>query len=79
MSLRAEAEFDAWRGSLGEGRVQSHRIDVLSQRALARGLTAELGIDHESPQALVFTDGELSAHASHADLVQAWFRQKTGC
>ena len=48
-------------------------VDVLAERGLARGLTAALGITHESPQALLFEDGELLAHASHGVLTAAWF------
>ena len=37
----------------------------LAERALARGLTTELGIEHQSPQALWFAHGELVWHDSH--------------
>ena len=50
-------------------------IDVVAERELARGLTAELGIDHASPQALVFSSGELAAHDSHGALTAAWFAE----
>lgn len=49
------------------------RVDVLSDRALARGLTAELDVRHESPQALWFSAGELVAHESHGALTAAWY------
>lgn len=53
-------------------------VDVVAERTLARGLTAALGVQHESPQALVFVDGELVNHASHGVLVRAWFREHAG-
>ena len=52
-------------------------IDVIAEKPLARGLTAQLGIAHESPQALVFADGELAAHASHGTLTVDWFSGRT--
>jgi len=76
VSHRAEAEFEAWRGALGEGEVQTARVDVIEERPLARGLTSELGVAHQSPQALVFRGGELHAHASHGELVRGWFRDQ---
>ncbi len=51
-------------------------IDVIAQKPLARGLTAELGMRHESPQALVFRAGELSGHASHGTLTAEWFAEQ---
>lgn len=73
-SHRAEAEFERWLASLPDDRSLSvARIDVIAERPLARGLTAELGIAHESPQALWFEDGELAWHASHGTLTGARF------
>jgi bacillithiol system protein YtxJ len=43
-------------------------VDVIERRALARGLTAELKIVHQSPQALLFVGGELVWHGSHSDV-----------
>ena len=51
-------------------------IDVIAEKALARGLTAGLGIRHESPQALVFRGGELSGHASHDTITAQWFTEQ---
>ena len=51
---------------------------MIAERPLARGLTAALDVQHESPQALVFVGGELVVHASHGALVRAWFREHAG-
>ena len=51
-------------------------IDVIAEKALARGLTAGLGIRHESPQALVFHGGELSGHGAHGTLTAQWFAER---
>ena len=51
-------------------------VDVIAERPLARGLTAELGVEHASPQALWFADGELVGHDSHRTLTAEWFARK---
>lgn len=51
-------------------------IDVIAERSLARGLTAELGVQHESPQALWFRDGELAWHASHGAITAASLQEQ---
>ena len=74
VSHRAEAEFTAWVETLPEdSSVAIAVIDVIEQRELARGLTEALGIQHESPQALCFRQGELSWHDSHSALTRARF------
>lgn len=74
VSWRAEAELKAWREGLGEDAdLALLVIDVIAERPLARGLVAELGIAHESPQALWFAGGEVTRHGSHGDLTVAWF------
>lgn len=45
-------------------------VDVIEERPLARGLTALLGIQHESPQALWFRAGDLTWHASHGAITE---------
>lgn len=49
---------------------------MLAERALARGLTAELGLRHESPQVLWFAGGDCVWHASHGALTVDAFRQR---
>ena len=75
VSHRAEFEFKQFLKGLAEdddlGVVD---VDVIGEKPLARGLTAELGIRHESPQALWFRGGELVWHASHGELTAAAFR-----
>lgn len=72
--MRAEAELRAWReANQLEIDLALAVVDVLAERALARGLTAELGVRHDSPQALWFAGGELRAHDSHGALTGAWY------
>ena len=71
----AESEFDTWLNGLGaEAALGVARIDVIGERALARGLTKALGIRHESPQALWFAAGELTWSGSHSELTGDRFR-----
>lgn len=75
VSHRAEAEFDAWLDSLeASAEVSVARVNVITERTLARGLTAALDVRHESPQALWFQAGALAWHESHDALVADRFR-----
>ncbi|TDJ67743.1 MAG: bacillithiol system redox-active protein YtxJ [Planctomycetota bacterium] len=72
VSTRAEGQLERWLESLGEADdIAIARIDVIAERALARGLTRELGIEHQSPQALWFAHGELVWHDSHGAITVA--------
>lgn len=74
VSHRAEEELEAFLADLGATReLAVARIDVIDQRPLARGLTAELHVQHESPQALWFAAGELVWHGSHGALTRERF------
>jgi bacillithiol system protein YtxJ len=43
-------------------------VDVLSQRPLSQVVAVRLGIQHESPQAIVLRRGTPCWHASHYDV-----------
>jgi bacillithiol system protein YtxJ len=74
VSHRAEQELEAFLEGLDAAReLAVARIDVIEQRPLARGLTAELHVRHESPQALWFAAGELVWHGSHGALTHERF------
>ena len=75
ISHRAEAELRNYLGELdAEAELSLVSIDVIAKRPLARGLTAELDIQHESPQALWFAGGELTWHGSHGAVTAEQFR-----
>lgn len=40
-------------------------VDVIADRPVARGLAADCGVPHQSPQAILFRDGRAVWHASH--------------
>jgi bacillithiol system protein YtxJ len=46
-------------------------VDVLSQRPLSQGLEAMTGIQHESPQILVFRHGQPVWNGSHRRVTRA--------
>lgn len=74
VSHRAEAQYVQWKEALGAADdILVADIDVIAEKPLARGLTKQLGIDHQSPQALWFVKGELAWHGSHAELTLARF------
>ena len=43
-------------------------VDVIADRAVARGITGEGGVAHESPQAILLRGGEPVWSASHFDI-----------
>jgi bacillithiol system protein YtxJ len=54
-----------------------HLVSVRRQRALSRYIAERTGIEHQSPQILVLSQGKIVATASHADitaelLTSAW-------
>lgn len=76
VSHRAEWEFQSWLRKLApDAPVRTAMVDVIAERALARGLTAALGVQHESPQALWFEGGALKWHGSHGALTEARFAE----
>lgn len=40
-------------------------VDVIADRAVARGLAQECGVAHQSPQVILFKDGRPAWNASH--------------
>ncbi len=46
-------------------------IDVIGQRPLSLGVAERTGVIHESPQALVIRNGEVTWHASHGAITKA--------
>jgi len=40
-------------------------IDVIQNRSLSKQIAEDLGVKHESPQAILLCSGEVKEHASH--------------
>ena len=77
VSTRALAEWEAFQAAHPEA--QTLYVDVIAERATARGLAELCGIVHASPQAILFVDGEPRWDASHGgitaeSLARAWSR-----
>lgn len=43
-------------------------LDVVANRDVARKITADLGITHESPQVIIISDGEVVYQNSHMSI-----------
>ena len=50
-------------------------VDVIADRAVARGIADRCGVRHESPQAILFVDGKAVASASHDAITAAALAQ----
>jgi bacillithiol system protein YtxJ len=54
-------------------------IDVVMQRNLSLALAEEIGVHHESPQLILWNDGNVAAHTSHSgvteDTVEEWRKE----
>jgi len=58
-------------------------VDVIGARPVARGLAAACGVPHQSPQAILFRDGQPAWDASHGgitaeNLAEAWDEHGAG-
>jgi bacillithiol system protein YtxJ len=74
ISAAARAEYDGWRH---EADTTTAFVDVIADRAVARALAERCGVEHESPQAILFEQGRAVWHASHEaitreSLAAAW-------
>ncbi len=79
VSTRAEFEFKNWLKAVPDSNTTRFAmVDVIAEKPLARGMTAELGIEHQSPQALWFSGGEVLWHDSHGALTEARFTAAAG-
>jgi len=46
-------------------------VDVIADRAAARGIAERCGVRHESPQAILFVNARAVWHTSHAAITRA--------
>jgi bacillithiol system protein YtxJ len=46
-------------------------VDVIADRAVARGIAERCGVKHESPQAILFERGQAVWHAAHDAITAA--------
>jgi bacillithiol system protein YtxJ len=63
ISTAAHAAYAMWRLDLDD--VPTMFVNVVAERAVARGIAERCGVRHESPQAILFELGKPVWHASH--------------
>jgi len=69
ISATAKAEYEMFK--LDHPDVPTIFVDVISSRPVARGIADRSGVEHESPQAILFEAGTPTWHASHAAITNA--------
>ena len=68
VSAEARAEYEAF---LARNDATTAFVDVIADRAVARGIAERSGVRHESPQAILFEHGRPVWHASHGAITRA--------
>ena len=76
ISARARTEYEAFLRERGD--VPALFVDVVSERATARGIAELVGVPHESPQAILFEAGVPVWHCSH-DAITAGMLEAAWC
>lgn len=72
ISGTAYREYESFIEEQGEGAgAEFSLIEVQNARELSNLVAERTGVRHESPQALLFVDGEVAWHASHWSIKQA--------
>lgn len=75
ISRGAYQEFLRWVAGLEDDSVQPYLVNVLEERPLSRTIAANVGVDHQSPQALLSQNGRVIWHASHYAVTEAAIRE----
>lgn len=57
--------------------VPTFMVSVIRQRELSRWIAAGTGVPHESPQVIVFRNGQVVAHMSHGQITAERLEQLT--
>ena len=68
ISATARAEFTMFK--VDNPDVPTLFVDVIGSRAVAREIAKLCGVEHESPQAILFESGRAKWHASHSDITK---------
>lgn len=56
--------------------VDAWSIDVIKARPLSRSIAEQIQVRHESPQAIIFENGQVKWHGSHYDLTRETLTKK---
>lgn len=70
VSTRADDAFQDFVHERDEDEAGFHRIEIQNARAVSDAVAERTGVRHESPQALLFVDGEVVWHASHGAITR---------
>jgi bacillithiol system protein YtxJ len=77
ISHAAREEYESFRRHNPD--VPTMFVDVIDDRAVARGLADACGVRHESPQAIVFEQGKPVWNASHRAITRGSLEAAWGC
>ncbi|HLQ37461.1 MAG TPA: monothiol bacilliredoxin BrxC family protein [Planctomycetota bacterium] len=69
VSAAARAEYETFRAA--EPGLPTLFVDVIAERATARALATACGVQHQSPQAILFAGGRPVWHAAHGAITAA--------
>lgn len=70
ISAAADGEYRAFAGSHPDSAVFTH-LDLLAHRNVSNAIAERLGVRHESPQAIIVSDGRVSRVLNHGDITAA--------
>lgn len=63
----------------GEMKMKTYLVDVISNKEISAEIVKQFGIEHESPQALVISEGKADYFASHGKIVYSELRKFANC
>jgi bacillithiol system protein YtxJ len=64
----------SWKNDDGK-KITPYYLDLLNYRAISNEIARRYGIEHQSPQALIISNGKCIYHASHSDIRYAEIMQ----
>ncbi len=70
ISARAHIEFERFAHAIGDA-AECWQVPVLEERALSQAIATETGVTHQSPQMLLFVNGQVVWHTSHGNITRA--------
>lgn len=62
----------------GHSEVDCWQVLVIEHRQLSNAIAGETGITHQSPQVILFKDGNACWHASHGSITESSLREALG-
>ncbi len=77
ISAEARAEYDAFAAANED--VPTLFVDVIDDRAVARGIADRCRVVHQSPQAILFEKGLPVWHANHQAITRGALEAAFGC